>query len=91
MLPKFFRTYKNKEFNYIPLYYNQQKEELDERVKRIEREVKGETAPIFRPGIIRGSFRNVNGMRRKAERGSALRVLIIVLLLLALVFYLFSV
>lgn len=89
MLPKFFRTYKNKEFNYIPLYYNQQKEELNERKKRIEREVKGGGEMKFQPGIIRGSFRNVRSIRRKAERGSALRVFVIVVLLLALVVYLF--
>ena len=91
MLPKFFRTYKNKQFNYIPMYYNPQKEELEERKRRIELEVKGESTKPYQPGIIRGSFRNVGHMRAKAEKASALRVLVIVVLLSVLVYYLFTI
>lgn len=74
----------------MPLYYNQQKEELQERVKRIENEVNSGIKAEYKPGIIRGSFRNVRSIREKADRGSALRIIIIVMLLLGLVYYFFN-
>lgn len=91
MLPKFFRTYKHKQFNYMPLYYNQQKEELEERIKRIEGELKGETTGEYKPGIIKGSFRHLHSMRKKTNRASTFRLMLIIIILLALVYYLFRV
>jgi hypothetical protein len=90
MLISFFKSGKNKEFHYSPLYYNQQKEELQDRVKRIENELKGGSKGEYQPGIIKGSFRHVRSMRTKAERGSALRIIIIVMILLGLVYFLFN-
>ena len=49
----FFRSYKHKKFTYNPLYYNQQKEDLEERIRRIEREVKGyRNEDSYYPGNI---------------------------------------
>ena len=89
MLPKFFRTYKHKQFNYIPLYYNQQKEELEERVKNIENELKGKSSGEYKRGIVKGSFKHMRSMRKRTDRVSSVRLIIIVILLLALVYYLF--
>ncbi len=89
MLPKFFRTYKNKQFTYTPLYYDRQKEEMEERVKRIERELNGENAGEYQPGIIKGSFRHLQSMRKNTNRVSSLRLIIIIMILLAIVFYIF--
>ncbi len=36
-LPSFFKTYKPKRFNYIPRYYDPQKEELEERIEVFNR------------------------------------------------------
>lgn len=89
MLPKFFRTYKHKQFNYMPLYYNQQKEELEERIRRIESEIQGKPTGEYKPGIIKGSFKHLHSLRKKSDRFSSLRLILIVIILLALVYYLF--
>ena len=88
MLPKFFRTYKNKQFNYIPLYYNRQKEELEERIKRIENELQGGKTGDFKPGIIKGSFKRLHSIREQSNRASSFRLILIIMFLLALAYYL---
>lgn len=88
MLPNFFRTYKNKQFNYMPLYYNQQKEEIEERVRRIESELQGKSTGTYKPGIIRGSFRHMRSMRKRSSRDSSFRLILIIMTLLALAYYL---
>ena len=90
MALKFFRTYRHKQFNYTPLYFNQQKEELQERIRRIEREEKGiSDEKNYTPGIIKGSFQHLRSLRSKSERNSSVRVIIRAVILLALVYYIF--
>jgi len=89
-LPKFFRTYKHRQFNYIPRFYDQQKEELKERIRRIENESKKAEKGEYDRSIIRGSFRHSSAYRAKANRASALRTLLIIFILAALVLVLFS-
>jgi len=38
-IPRFFSTPKPKQFNYIPRYYDEQKEALEERIRDIEIEM----------------------------------------------------
>ena len=89
-LPSFFRTYKHKQFTFIPRFYDRQKEELAERIKRIEQEESGERSDTHQSSIIRGSFRHASAYRAKANRKSSLRILLIILILLAFVLVLFS-
>jgi len=37
-IPRFFKIPQHKQFNYEPLYYDERKEKLQERIKRIEQE-----------------------------------------------------
>lgn len=90
MLPKFFRSYKHKQFNYMPLYYNQQKEELEERVKRIEGEIQGKPSGDYKPGIIKGSFRHLHSMRKRSNKVSSIRLILILLILIALLYLIFG-
>jgi len=91
-LPRFFRSYKPRQFNYIPVYYNRQKEELKERIRRIKEEESGEREKEgeYRKSIIRGSFKHVSAYRAKANRASSLRTVLIILILLAFVLFLFT-
>ena len=91
-LPRFFRNYKHRQFNYIPVYYDQQKEELNERIRRIKKEESGEKQEEgeYKKSIIRGSFRHAAAYRAKANRASAIRTLLIILILLAFVLFLFT-
>lgn len=92
-LPRFFRTYKPKQFNFIPRFYDERKEELQNRIKNIEAEMgKSLQTPdekqIYRPQIERGSMRRKYIEQKKIERSSTIRVLVIVAILLALAYYL---
>ncbi|MBN1598608.1 MAG: hypothetical protein JW894_09965 [Bacteroidales bacterium] len=87
-LPSFFRTYKNKQFNYIPIFYDKQKEELQERIRKIEKDMKVSTDNEYRPAIIKGSFRRERQRKVKESRSSIIRFVIILLILFVIVYYL---
>ena len=74
----------------MPLYYNQQREEIEERIRRIEGEIQGELTGKYKPGIIRGSFRHLHSMRKNSNRVSSFRLILIITILLALAYFLFK-
>ena len=84
----FFRTPRPKQFNYIPRYYDQQKEEAEERQRRIEKELGIEQQGGFRTSITRGSMTKRIYERRRANRMSVIRLLIIIAILTMLAIYL---
>jgi hypothetical protein len=92
-LPSFFRTYKNRQFDYKPIYYNPEKEELQERIRNIELEmgIKHDNEKgAYKPRIDRGSIRGfLNSKRKVKNRQSNWRLLIIMVFLLLLAYYLF--
>jgi preprotein translocase subunit Sec63 len=78
---KFFHTPKNKKFNYAPLYYNPEEEERKKR-----EELKSGKA---KPGeSIRGRFTERRQKQKKSSRVSNTRAFIIIVVLLALAYYL---
>jgi hypothetical protein len=89
-LPRFFRTYKHKQFTYLPRYYDPIKERLQERIKQIEAsQGKSEGGP--KPGtyLQRGAFKRHHIERnKKAERWSTVRLVIIIVVLLLIAYYL---
>ena len=86
----FFKTPRPKQFNYIPRYYDQQKEEAEERQKRIERELGIKQKNGYRPGITKGTMTRKVMDKRRTNRSSVIRLLIIITILTALVMYLMS-
>lgn len=96
MIGKFFHTPDSKRFNFKPRYYDPDKEELDDRVKKIKEEmgIAEEKVDDGKPykTMIRGQFRNTDGWGAKSSSGarkSQNKRLIWLVLILALVFYLF--
>ena len=91
----FFSVKKNKQFNYLPLFYNEEKENFQERVRAIEREmgVNKDNSTEYRPGrsLGRGSIRNYRGNIKVQNKKSAFRFVIIVALLTILAYYLLSI
>jgi hypothetical protein len=85
-LPSFFKLNKHKEFNYVPIFYDKEKEEFNERVKRIEQEMGIKKDVEFRSSIKRGAMRDYIKHSRKQDRYSSLRLVIIFVFLLALVY-----
>lgn len=88
----FFKTPRHRVFNYQPLYYDEQKEKMDERVtdadrERAKREGIDWKNDRYIPGkSIRGSIRNVNEKnRRHSMSPSTRRVVTIVSILILFV------
>ncbi|HKI87957.1 MAG TPA: hypothetical protein VKA38_02945 [Draconibacterium sp.] len=96
MIGKFFHTPAAKQFHITPRFYDPDKEEREDRERRIKQELgivddKVDDRRPYRPNI-RGQFRSAQGWQAKsserARRTSNTR-LIILILILCLIFYLF--
>jgi hypothetical protein len=89
-LPRFFRVPQHKRFNYQPLYYDEEKERREERIREIEREMgienKDGNRP-YSPSIGRGSFATMNTRRRKVQRSSNIRLIILILFLFFITYF----
>ena len=90
MAIRFFKLPKNKEFNYVPRYYDEQKEELNERIKKIEQEmgVKSESKEAYVPNI-KGQMRSYYNKNVKEKKQSNLRLILILIALFIIAYFLF--
>lgn len=89
-IPSFFRTYKPKQFNYIPRYYDEHKEDLEERIRSIDRELGVKEGKAYRPTIRKGQMSNYfRRKKRKAQKQSNIRLIIILLVLFFISYLLF--
>lgn len=95
MISNFFHTPGTKKFKISPRFYDPEKEERDERERRIKEELgiayeKKDNGKPFRSNI-KGQFRDGDGWAKSSEpaRKSQNRRLIWIVLILALVVYLF--
>ena len=89
-LPGFFKINKHKEFNFIPRYYDSQKENLDKRIKSIEQEMGVKEGEAYRPTIRKGQMTNYfNRKKGKAQKQSNIRLIIIVIVLFLISYVLF--
>lgn len=84
----FFKTGRPKQFNYIPRYYDEQKEEAAERKRRIELELGiADSAGGFQSSLRRGVMSRKLTQRRKANHSTTLRLLIIIAILGCIAWY----
>lgn len=95
MIGRFFHTPGTKRFSITPRFYDPEQEARTERERRIKEELgivdeKKDDGRPFRTSI-KGTFRNSAGLSRSSEdaRRSQNRRLIWIILILALVLYLF--
>lgn len=96
MIGKFFHTPRSKQFNMRPRFYDPDKDELNERVRRIKEEMgiaeeKKDDGKPYRPNV-HGQFRKAGqwqGKSSEAARRAQNKRLIFLILILAVVFYLF--
>lgn len=83
-----FRTPRHKVFNYQPLYYNERKEALDEKLEKARRKEAGEHIPGEN---IRGAFSNRMGFNVQRSRSKdatrrMLTLIALVVFMMALVY-----
>jgi hypothetical protein len=92
-LPTFFRINKNRRFNYIPRYYDADKEELQERIQAMERELgitsDGEYKPYIRKGLMSRRAISYKREKVKAKSQSNFRLVVILIILLTISYFLF--
>jgi hypothetical protein len=92
MAIKFFHTPKNKQFKFKPRYYDEQKEELDKRVEQIKKEMgisdDNDDKKPYVSTIRRGEMRGYLKKNVERKRKSTIRLVIILLVLFAIVYYL---
>ncbi len=91
MAVKFLHTPKNKKFSFKPRYYNEQKEELEKRVEQIKREMGiddvNESGKPYVPNI-KGQMRGYFKKNAEQKRKSTTRLVIILMVLFAIVYFL---
>lgn len=90
---KIFRVPKHQQFNYKPMHYNPQKEELQERLKSLE-ELKKEDTEGAKARIssgIRGGYQKDQEYHRQQIRRSNIKLVTIVVMLLVLAYLLLNV
>lgn len=88
MAISFIKLPRHKQFEYKPRYWDPEKEEREERIKEIKREMGIEVPSVpGRTTIRRGSFRQRQKQKVKATRASNIR-LIVILAVLFIIFYL---
>jgi len=90
-IPRFIKLPSHKQFNYTPRYWDPEKEEREDRIRRIKQEM-GIDIPSDpnRSTIRRGSFRQASrNTKVKAKRSSNVRLLIILAVLFLLAYLLF--
>lgn len=84
---RLFKTYKARQFHYEPIYYNARKEQLDKLVRQAETESKMTAEQrTMHEGMLKGIYQE----RKRVEKKSNARVLFIILLFLAAIYYLLT-
>jgi 3-phenylpropionate/cinnamic acid dioxygenase small subunit len=88
-IPRFFKIPQHKQFHYEPIYYDERKERLEERIRQIEAEhgIKNGDQPVRT--LRKGSFSHYYERKRKTQKYSSTRLIIIIIFLLFISYYLF--
>ena len=91
-IPSFFKAKKPNQFEYQPRYYSERKEKMDERYKRIQRELdaeKGKTSDTENREEFKSNLRHSwEAGRRTRTKKLNIRIVFYVLFLLAVAYYL---
>lgn len=86
----FFRTPKPKGFNYIPLYYNERKE----RIEQLKKDLEAERSTVNNSNIdelrvqLRSNFKRLRNTRPTPSTGQNIRLILIIVGLIFLFWYL---
>jgi hypothetical protein len=93
MAIRFFYTPRGRKYNYQPRFYDERKEELERRKKRIDRELgldEESRGDEYVPNI-KGQMRKHLKVRKKARKSSSIRMVIVLAVLLLITYILFRI
>lgn len=90
-IPSFFKQYRPREFNFIPRYWDPDKERREERVRRIKQELGiVEDGDTYVPSIQKGTMTNYFRQKSKrVQKYTFIRLVIIVLVLILISYFWF--
>ena len=88
MAIRFLHTPKNKQFKFKPRYYDEQKEDLEKRVGQIKQEMGAADDEPYVSGIRKGQMRGYFKKNIEQKRKSTMRLIIILAILVAAVYFL---
>jgi hypothetical protein len=86
-IPRFFKLAKPRQFHYEPVYYDERKEKLQERINQIEQKMGVRLDDSYKRTLGKGSFSDYHLRKRKTKAYSTTRM-IIILIFLFLIAYL---
>jgi len=88
-IPSFFKVPQHRQFHYEPIYYDERKERLEERIREIEQQYGIKNGEQSERAIRKGSFSHYYDRRKKTQRFSTTRLIIIIAFLIFISYYLF--
>ncbi|NRA10682.1 MAG: hypothetical protein HRT57_01850 [Crocinitomicaceae bacterium] len=87
------KTYKNRQFDYNPMYYDERKQKLEAKKRQYERMESGEMTREERTSILRENIRGEwsrTEIRKSAKSSSNIRVFVLVIIIVALGYLVFN-
>ena len=87
-IPRLFKLPKHKQFTYEPIYYDERKEQLQERIANIEDEMGVKREGEAPRKLSKGSFSHFHERKRQSQKYSSMRLLIIVIFLFLITYFL---
>ena len=90
-IPSFFKQYGAREFNFIPRYYDSDRERREERLRRIKQEMGiKDDGEDYVPRIQKGRMSNYFRQKKKrVQRYTAIRLIVIVMVLFIISYFFF--
>ncbi|MDC0099513.1 MAG: hypothetical protein QNK78_01305 [Crocinitomicaceae bacterium] len=87
------KTYKNRQFDYNPMYYDERKERLEVKKRQYEKMENGELSAEERTSILRENIRGEwsrTEIRKNAKSSSNIRVFVLIVIIIALGYLVFN-
>lgn len=87
-LPRFFKLAKPRQFHYEPVFYDERKEKMQERIREIEQKVGVKLDGEYKRTLTKGSFAAHRLTKRKTSKQSTIRLMIIFIILVIISYFL---
>ncbi len=81
-IPRLFKLPEYKKFTYRPLFHDPEKEEREERIRRIRAETGNNPQSQYTPGIQRGTMKTYFKRNQTVKKQSNIRLILIIFFLL---------
>jgi hypothetical protein len=81
-LPRFFKLDKPRQYHYEPVYYDERKERLQEKMREVEKKMGVQSDGQFTRSLGRGSFSGRHLRGKKTRKQSTIRMIAIFIFLL---------